>query len=101
MSTIARSPSLPDTPTIAETAVPGYDWDQWYGMFAPARTPRAIVQQVSTEMARVLAMPEVKDRLAIRGSVPKPSTPEEFTRFVRAETEKVTRVVRDAGIKLE
>ena len=101
VSTIARSPSLPDTPTIAEAAVPGYDWDQWYGMFAPAQTPRSIVQQVSKEMQRILAMPDIRERLAIRGSVPKPSTPEEFTRFVRTETDKVSRVIRDGSIKLE
>jgi tripartite-type tricarboxylate transporter receptor subunit TctC len=101
VSTMARSPSLPDTPTVAEAAIPGYDWDQWYGMFAPAQTPGAIVQQVSREMARILSLPETRERLMVRGSVPKPSTPEEFTRFVRTETEKVSRVVRDGGIKLE
>jgi tripartite-type tricarboxylate transporter receptor subunit TctC len=101
VSTIKRSPSLPDTPTIAEAAVPGYDWDQWYGMFAPAQTPRAIVQQVSKEMARVLALPHIKERLATRGSVPKPSTPEEFGKFVRTEIDKVSRVIREGGIKLE
>ena len=101
VSTITRSPSLPDTPTVAEAAVPGYDWDQWYGMFAPAHTPRAIVQLVSREMARVLALPDIRERLAVRGSVTKPSTPEEFTRFVRNETDKVSRVVREGGIKLE
>jgi tripartite-type tricarboxylate transporter receptor subunit TctC len=101
VSMVTRSPSLPDVPTIAETAIPGFDWDQWYGLFAPAKTPRPIVSQLSKEMARVLALPEVKERLAVRGSVPRPSTPEEFDRFVRAETEKVTRVIREGGIKLE
>lgn len=101
VSTASRSPSLPDTPTVAEAGVPGYDWDQWYGMFAPAQTPRPIVQQLSKEMARVLAMPEIRERLATRGSVAKPSTPEEFTRFVRAETDKVTRIVREGNIRLD
>jgi tripartite-type tricarboxylate transporter receptor subunit TctC len=101
VTTIARSPSLPDTPTIAETAIPGYDWDQWYGLFAPVKTPRPIVQQISKEMARVLATPEVKKLLATRGSLAKSSTPEEFDRFVRAETEKTTRVIKEGGIKLE
>jgi tripartite-type tricarboxylate transporter receptor subunit TctC len=101
VSTITRSPSLPDTPTIAEAAVAGYDWDQWYGMFAPAQTPRAVVQQVSKEMVRVLALPHIKEHLATRGSVPKPSTPEEFGKFVRTEIDKVTRVIREGGIKLD
>lgn len=101
VSMVTRSPSLPDVPTIAETAIPGFDWDQWYGLFAPAKTPRPIVNQLSKEMARVLALPEVKERLAVRGSVPRPSTPAEFDKFVRAETEKITKVIRDGGIKLE
>ena len=101
VTTIARSPSLPDTPTIAETVLPGYDWDQWYGLFAPAKTPRPIVEQLSKEMARVLAMPEIKQLLATRGSLAKSSTPDEFDRFVRAETEKTTRVIKEGGIKLE
>jgi tripartite-type tricarboxylate transporter receptor subunit TctC len=101
VTTISRSPSLPDTPTIAETAIPGYDWDQWYGLFAPAKTPRPIVEQLSKEMSRVLAMPDVKKLLATRGSLAKSSTPAEFDRFVRTETEKTTRVIKEGGIRLE
>jgi tripartite-type tricarboxylate transporter receptor subunit TctC len=101
VTTIARSPSLPDIPTIAETAIPGYDWDQWYGLFAPVKTPRPIVGQLSKEMAHILSTRELRDLLAIRGSLAKWSSPEEFDRFVRAETEKVTRVIKDGGIKLE
>lgn len=102
VTTIARSPSLPDVPTIAEAAIPGFDWDQWYGLFAPAKTPRAIVEQLSKEMVRVLAMPEIRERLATRGSLAKSSpTPDEFDRFLKAETEKVSKVIRDGGIKLE
>lgn len=101
VSTAARSPSLPDVPTISETAIRGYDWDQWYGMFAPVQTPRVIVNQLSQEMARILSLPEIKERLAVRGSVAKPSTPEEFDKFVRAEIDKVTKVIVDGGIKIE
>lgn len=101
VTTTARSPSLPDTPTVAETAIPGFEWDQWYGLFAPSRTPRAIVNFISLEMARVLSLPDVRERLAVRGSVPKPSTPEQFDKFVRAEVEKVTKAIRDGGIKIE
>ena len=102
VTTIARSPSLPDVPTVAEAAgIPGFDFDQWYGLFAPVKTPRTIVDQLSKEMARVLAMADIREKLAIRGSIAKSSTPEEFDRFVRAETEKVSKVIRDGGIKLE
>ena len=100
VSTSARVPSLPDVPTLAEAGV-ALDWDQWYGLFAPAKTPRAIVEQLSKELARVLAIADIKERLATRGSVAKPSSPAEFDRFVRTETDKVNKVIKDGGIKLE
>lgn len=101
VTTLVRSPSLPDVPTVAEAAIPGFEWDQWYGMFAPANTPRAVVNQIAAEMARVLALPEIANRLAVRGSVPKPSSPEQFDKFVRAEVAKVSKALKAAGVKLE
>ncbi len=101
VTTAARVPSLPDVPTVAEGGFPGFEWDQWYGLFAPAKTPRAIVNQLSKEMARVLALPEIRERLAVRGSVTKASTPEEFDRFVRTEVARIGKAIRDGGIKLE
>lgn len=102
VTTIARSPSLPYVPTIAETVISGFDWDQWYGLFAPAKTPRAVVELLSKEMVRALAAPDIREKLAIRGSVAKSSaTPDEFDRFLKVETDKVTRVIRDGGIRLE
>src|SRR5262245_2202635 len=100
VSTSARVPSLPDVPTLAEAGVP-LDWDQWYGLFAPAKTPPQIVNQLSREVAKVLAAPDVGERLANRGSVPKPSTPEEFAAFVAAEVAKVGKVIRDGNIRVE
>ena len=102
VTTLARSPSLPDVPTVAEAAaLPGFDWDQWYGLFAPAKTPRPLVDQLSKEMARVLSIADIREKLAIRGSVTKASSPQEFDRFVRAETDKVNKVIKEGGIKLE
>jgi len=101
VTTTVRSPSLPEVPTVAESAIPGFEWDQWYGLFAPAKTPRAIVNQLSKEMARVLALSDIRERLAVRGSVPKPSTPEQFDKFVRAEVEKVTKAIKAGGIRIE
>ena len=101
VTTAARVPSLPDVPTVAESGFPGFEWDQWYGLFAPAKTPRAIVNQLSKEMARVLVLPDIKERLAVRGSVTKASTPEEFDRFVRSEVARIGKAIRDGGIKLE
>jgi tripartite-type tricarboxylate transporter receptor subunit TctC len=101
VTTTVRSPSLPEVPTVTESAIPGFEWDQWYGLFAPAKTPRAIVNQLSKEMARVLALSDIRERLAVRGSVPKPSTPEQFDKFVRAEVEKVTKAIKAGGIRIE
>jgi tripartite-type tricarboxylate transporter receptor subunit TctC len=101
VSTATRSPLLPNVPTLAETVAPGLDWDQWYGMFAPAKTPRPIVNQLSREVARVLAQPDVSERIRSRGSVPKPSTPEDFDAFVRAEVAKVGKVIRDGNIRID
>ena len=101
VTTAVRVPSLPDVPTVAESGIPGFEWDQWYGLFVPAKTPRPIVNQLSKEMARVLALPAIRERLAVRGSVPKPSTPEEFDKFVRVEVARIGKAIRDGGIKLE
>jgi tripartite-type tricarboxylate transporter receptor subunit TctC len=98
---LTRAPSLPDVPTISETVLKGFDWDQWYGLFAPVKTPRPIVNQISEEMARVLKLPAIKERIGIRGSVPKASTPEEFDKFVRAEAAKIEKVIKEGGVKLE
>jgi tripartite-type tricarboxylate transporter receptor subunit TctC len=101
VSTAARSPLLPNVPTLTETVAPGLDWDQWYGLFAPAKTPRAIVNQLSREVGRVLAQPDVRERISGRGSVPKASSPEEFDAFVRAEVAKVSKVIRDGNIRID
>jgi tripartite-type tricarboxylate transporter receptor subunit TctC len=70
-------------------------------MFAPAKTPRPIVNQLSREVARVLALAEIKERIGSRGSTPKPSSPEEFDAFVRAEVAKVGKVIRDGNIRID
>ncbi len=100
VSTAARSPALPDVPTIAEAALPGYVFDHWYGLFAPAKTPRAVVNQLSQEIARIVNLPDVKDKITVRGAVVKPSTPEAFDQFVRTEVEKITKVMTAGGVKI-
>lgn len=100
VSTAARSPALPDVPTIAEAGLPGYAFDHWYGMFAPAKTPRPVVNLISQEVARVLNIADIKDKISSRGAVVKPSVPEEFDKFVRAEVEKITKVMKAGGVKI-
>jgi tripartite-type tricarboxylate transporter receptor subunit TctC len=90
---------LPELPTIAEAGVPGYEAVQWYGMFAPAQTPREIITRLHLAMTAVLQSPAVKERLANDGTQPVGSTPEEFSRYLRSEIDKWAQVVRIAGIK--
>ncbi len=100
VSTAARSAALPDVPTIAEAGVTGYVFDHWYGMFAPAKTPRQVVNQLSQEVARILNIPDVKDKITVRGAAIKTSAPEEFEKFVRAEVAKITKVMKAGGVKI-
>jgi len=99
VTTLQRSPALPDVPTIAESALPGFEWDQWYGMFMPAGVPRSIVEQVGSEMKRILSSAQIKERLNVRGSWPNTNTPAQFEKKVRAEIAKVTKALAAAGVK--
>src|SRR5262249_53519759 len=94
-----RTPVLPDVPTIAEAALPGYEFNPWFGMFAPAKTPRTIVEQISKEVARIVKLPDMEKQFVSLGEEGIGSTPEEFTRFVRAEIDKYKTLVKVAGIK--
>jgi tripartite-type tricarboxylate transporter receptor subunit TctC len=93
----ARSPKMPDMPTIAET-VPGYSYDSWFSVLAPAGTPRAIITKVNADIARVLKMPDVIERLDTLGAVAAPGTPEALDAQLARETEFYAKVLREAGI---
>ena len=99
MSSARRSSLLPDVPTIAETGLAGFEDTIWYGMWAPAATPAEVVNQLSKDVARALATPDVRDRLSKLGAEPMNLTPAEFARFVRSEIDSAARVVKAAGIK--
>ena len=101
ITSAARSPIVPDLPTVAEAGLPGYESVQWYGMLAPARTPRDIITRLHGEATRVLQQPEIKARFAGDGADPVGSTPEEFTRYIQSELTKWAKVARDAGIQQE
>ncbi len=100
VTTAARSPQLPDVPTVAET-VPGYEASALFGMGAPAKTPPEIVEKLNREINAVLAEPEVKARLTELGGEPLISSPGAFGAMIAAETEKWEKVVKYAGIKVE
>jgi tripartite-type tricarboxylate transporter receptor subunit TctC len=102
VTTLKRSPAAPDVPTVAEAlGIPDYEVDSWYAMFAPANTPPAIVARMQKEVARVVHVPEVKQKLLEQAADSVGSTPEALDRVVRAELKKWADVIRAAGIKLE
>ena len=97
----ARSSAFPDVPTIAEAGVPGYEASAWYGLFAPAGTPPAIISKINAEMVDALNDPALRQRLQTLGAEPAGSSPEELAKMVRSEYEKWGKVVREAGIRIE
>ena len=96
-----RSPAEPALPTVAEAGVPGYQATNWYGFAAPEKTPPAIIGKLNQEFARILAAPDVRERLLNVGMEPTTSTPAQFTEFVRSEISKWARVVKTAGIRVD
>jgi tripartite-type tricarboxylate transporter receptor subunit TctC len=99
VTTVKRTQALPDVPSIAEAGVPGYEATQWFGVLAPAGTPRPIIERLHQEMVKLLRSADVRDRLIADGTDPVGNTPEEFAAYIRSETDKWTRVIAAAGIK--
>ncbi|HET9578771.1 MAG TPA: tripartite tricarboxylate transporter substrate binding protein [Usitatibacter sp.] len=96
-----RFEALPDVPTVAESGVPGYEAVGWFGLFAPAATPKDLVDEVSVDANRVLADPDVKRKMVAAGAEPSGMTPEAFGRFVRSEMAKWARLMKERGIQVE
>jgi tripartite-type tricarboxylate transporter receptor subunit TctC len=98
VSTLQRSPFLPDLPTVAEAGVPGYDTSAWYGLVMPTGTSKEIIGRVNAETAKVLTLPDVKARLDATGMVPEASSPEELNQKIRAEIAKWAKIVTSLGL---
>jgi len=96
-----RSSALPDTPTIAESGLSGFELNEWYGYFAPARTPTSLIARLQEEVARALNTPELRSRFASLGAEPVGSTPEQFGRFFQGESEKIGKLIADLHLKAE
>jgi tripartite-type tricarboxylate transporter receptor subunit TctC len=96
-----RLPMLPEVPTFIEQGIAGFTGSTWAGLLAPARTPPAIVKQVSDEVSRIVRLDDVKSWLEGMGTLPAGSTPEEFAAFIDAETAKWGKVIREAKVKLD
>jgi tripartite-type tricarboxylate transporter receptor subunit TctC len=96
-----RVPTLPDVPTMAESGAPDQEAETMQGVLFPAGTPREIVDRLQREIARIVALPDVRDRLAGMGFEPVANTPEEFADYIRSEINKWAKVIREAGIKVD
>ncbi len=101
VTTSQRAPMLPDVPTIAEAALPGFEYDGWFGMFAPSKTPRAIIMKLNKEVVRILETTDVRDKILHQGATAKASTPEALDKLVREEIVTRRKVFRAAGVKPE
>lgn len=102
VTTLARSPAMPDLPTIAESGLPGFDLTTWFGLLVPAGTPPEIVAKLNAEVVRALNANDMRERLEKMGAEPPANnTPEHFAAFIRAEAAKYAKVVKESGAKVD
>jgi len=96
-----RSPAAPDVPTIAESGLPGYEVFAWNGVFVPAGTPKAIIQQLNDQIRKAMLLPQVKDKFSAQGFAASWNSPENFGVFVKNEVDKWSRTVKASGATLD
>ena len=96
-----RIPPLPNVPTIAEAGVPGFAYGTWFGLLAPAKTPRPIVKQLNTEITRILNLPDVRERWSSLGGEAVPISAEQFDQYVAEQIALFTKIARAANIKAD
>jgi tripartite-type tricarboxylate transporter receptor subunit TctC len=101
VSSSKRSPVVPELPTIAEAAFPGYEAATWYGVLAPAGTPVPIVRKLNAEIAATLNHPDLKQRMSSQGADPAPTSPEEFAAYIKSEVAKWAKVVKESGAHVD
>jgi len=101
LSGTKRTPAVPGIPTVAESGLPGFEVTSWFGIAAPARTPRPIVDRLNAETVRALGTPDLRERMLATGADPVGNTPEQYTAFVQNEIVKWGKVIKAAGIKGE
>jgi tripartite-type tricarboxylate transporter receptor subunit TctC len=100
VSTKDRTPMFPDVPTVAEAGIPGFEYDQWYGLLASAKTPRPLIGVLNKEVVRILNLPDIKERMVNQGATPTPTTPEAFDAFIRSEVKRFAKVIIAAGAQV-
>lgn len=101
VTTSRRSRAAEDIPTLAESGVPGYDANAWFGVFAPVGTPAAVINRLHAEIVKILKLPEIRDRFLALGAEPAGTTPEQFAAFFRNEVAKWAKVVKESGAQVD
>jgi tripartite-type tricarboxylate transporter receptor subunit TctC len=101
VTTAKRASTLPNVPTMAEAGLPGYETSTWGGLLAPAGTPKPVVAKLAAEVTRILALPDVKQKLLDTGVEPVGGTPDQFSAFIGKEITKWAKVAKDTGIQPE
>jgi len=101
VTSTSRSPLVPEVPTVAEHGYPGFVADSWFGVVAPSKTPRDVIAKMSADMAKVVRSKEISDKLVEMGYLPVANTPEQFDAFIRSETTKWARVIKQAGMQID
>jgi tripartite-type tricarboxylate transporter receptor subunit TctC len=101
VSSKERSGIYPDIPTIAESGVPGFDWNSWGALLAPAKTPRSIINRLNREVTRILQLPDVEQRLRGLGAEPAPMMPAQLDKHIAEQVRVVAQLARKAGIELQ
>jgi tripartite-type tricarboxylate transporter receptor subunit TctC len=101
VTSTARAAALPDVPTLVEAGVPGFEASSWFGILAPAGTPRDVVMRINGEVAKWLASPDARDKLSGQGAIPAGGTPEDFARHIKGEMAKWAKVVKESGAKVD
>jgi len=101
VTTAARSPALPEVPTLAESGLANFDQGTWFGVLAPAATPREIVGKLNAEIVRILKLPEIQQRFAEIGAQPVGNTPAQMAATIKSDTEKYAALVKKAGVKID
>ncbi len=96
-----RSAILPNVPTVKESGISGYDFKNWYGLLAPAGTPRLVIEKLNASIMKISRLPEIKDHFFSQGAEPSSNTSAEFTQFIREELEKMSQLVKISGLKAE
>jgi|APCry1669189534_1035231.scaffolds.fasta_scaffold40588_1 tripartite-type tricarboxylate transporter receptor subunit TctC len=101
VTSLERSPLLPDVPTTDEAGMPGFQLEAWFGLLAAAHTPPEIINRINEELFSILSLPDVKEILARDGAVPRPSSPEAFKKLIASDLERWNRVIKESSLKLD